>query len=114
MKLFQDTLAAMLVANPKLPGQACRVLNYVMAASAWGNGLPTAAETAEALGVQRTAVVRSYRQLKEAKFIIKRGTHWFLNPLVGWKGTEKGLEKAYREMYDLDGPEPFRVVTNAS
>lgn len=95
MKVFQDTKRALLMRNPRLHGQSYRVLTYLETVVGWGNVLPSPAVVAQALDLQRQAVVRAYRELLDGGFILKREGLYYLSPLVGWKGTERDFRKAY-------------------
>ena len=89
VRLFQDEKRRMMVEHPKVHTQAYYVLSYLETVAGWDNGLPSAATTAEALGLLREAVSRCYGELVAAEFIVKLDGRYFINPLICWKGTER-------------------------
>ena len=103
VKVFVDGVQALVCDNPHFRGQTWRVLYYIEAHTTWGtNEVPTPTEAASALSLGRTVVSRSYSELALAGAIFKRGTRYYLSPVIGWHGTVKQLEAAYRELYAGD------------
>lgn len=100
VRLFQDEKRRMMVEHPKVHTQAYYVLSYLETIAGWDNGLPTAAETAQALGLLREAVSRCYGELVATGFLVKQDRRYFINPLICWKGTERQWQEAVAKLVD--------------
>lgn len=99
VRLFQEGKRRMMLEHREVHMQSYYVLSYVETMSTWNNEIPSAAELAGVLKLGRTVVARAYGELRKAGFIIKKGTRYYLSPLVAWKGNERQLEEACRELF---------------
>lgn len=104
VRLFQERHRQMMLDHPvskELHAQSYVVLWYLADVSAWDNGVPGAAEVAKEMSLLPQNVSRCYQELCRANFLIKKGTRYFLNPYVVWKGTEKQWQLAVSELVML-------------
>ncbi len=95
VRIFQPEKQQLLLRHlTELHGQSFAVLHYLETVSSWDNGIPSAAQVAQDLGLLREAVARCYRELTAAEFLVKVKTRYYLSPLVAWKGTERQWQEA--------------------
>ena len=104
VRLFQDSKRALLLRHLRMRGQSYAVLHYLETVSGWDNSIPSTAEVAEAINWRQPNVSRAYRELLDGEFILKRGTRYYLSPLVAWKGTQKAYDAFCRELFADQGP----------
>lgn len=108
MKVFQSETTRLIKEHPELHGQSCRVLVYLEGIAGWNNELPSPKEVGEQLKMNRVAVYRAYAELVKAGFIFKERGGYFLNPMVGWKGTDSGHRAACERL--LGVPEGVKLL----
>ncbi len=97
MKLNQDPMA--FLANRKdIRGETLRVFILLTAVADYRNLLPTQKRVAQKLVINQAQVSRAYKQLSEIGFVYKKEGNYYLDPRVCWKGTQKQMDAACREL----------------
>ena len=100
VRLFQDGKLRLMRQHPEVRGQAYQVLAYLEATSTWTNAVPSAALTAQRMGLNRVSVARCYAALLAAEFVLKRDGIYYISPFVAWKGNERQYNAFCRELFD--------------
>lgn len=97
LKLFQAPMASIL-GNKTLKGEALRLFFFFVSTAKYDNELPTPSTAARTLQIHIPSAYRAYKQLLNAKIIIKKEVTYYLNPWIAWKGTAKKQEEAIRKL----------------
>lgn len=104
MKLYLGGTGRLLAKAPRLRGESAWVLLHCEAMVSWGNLLPTPARMAARLGMQAPNVSRAYKELLEARFLLKYDGSYYLSPTMGWRGTSGQLKEAIKLWYPSGVP----------
>ena len=99
VRLNQDPM--LFLANKKgIRGQTLRVFLFLTGIADFQNLLPHQKEIALKMELPQSHISLAYRQLREIGFICKKEGHYYLSPKICWKGTQKQMEQACRELVE--------------
>ena len=97
MRLFQDTQER-LALDRSLHGETRRILSYLLSVSDYQNRVPGPKIVSEKMQIHPSAISRAYGELKRVGVLIVTKGDFTLSPLLCWKGSQRGLEKACHEL----------------
>ena len=78
----------------KLQGRSKDVLWHLVDVALWGNLVPGPGETAKALGMHQSHVIRAYKELMGASLLRKTEGVYQLDYSFCWRGSNRQLEQA--------------------
>ena len=97
----------------ELQGRSKDVLLHLVDVALWGNLVPGPGETAKALGMHQTNVIRAYKELLGAGFLRKLEGGYQLSPYFCWRGSNAQYEQATTGGRPLLTSPPLRQLAEA-